>query len=283
MVQVRSGHPRRNARVYKAAAADVAKGHLHCPGYRIEIRLPVQRGQGLRRHSGSDKGLRWAPRLPGLPAPPGSGTPSRVITGCLDAGPGHPPLPVVPFPGLPSPEPPAPAYRLPASAAGARFSVRVTGSKTGYSTLSRTSAATTAVAKGSLAGPAPRITGTTKVGYVLTAFAGAWSPAPVSLRYQWYRSGVAVAGAAGASYRLPSGAAGATYTVRVTGSKTGYNTLARTSAATARIAAAYVPPAPAAYYANCTAVRNAGKAPLYRGQPGYRSALDRDSDGIACE
>jgi hypothetical protein len=37
------------------------------------------------------------------------------------------------------------------------------------------------------------------------------------------------------------------------------------------------------YYANCTAVRAAGKAPLYRGQPGYRSALDRDNDGIACE
>jgi Excalibur calcium-binding domain len=24
-------------------------------------------------------------------------------------------------------------------------------------------------------------------------------------------------------------------------------------------------------------------APLYRGQPGYRSALDRDDDGVACE
>ncbi|WP_018349112.1 excalibur calcium-binding domain-containing protein [Longispora albida] len=37
------------------------------------------------------------------------------------------------------------------------------------------------------------------------------------------------------------------------------------------------------YYANCDAVRAAGKAPLYRGQPGYRDALDRDKDGIACE
>ncbi|WP_216638603.1 excalibur calcium-binding domain-containing protein [Mycobacterium colombiense] len=24
-------------------------------------------------------------------------------------------------------------------------------------------------------------------------------------------------------------------------------------------------------------------APIYRGQPGYRSGLDRDNDGIACE
>ncbi|KAB8288624.1 deoxyribonuclease [Bifidobacterium ramosum] len=37
------------------------------------------------------------------------------------------------------------------------------------------------------------------------------------------------------------------------------------------------------YYKNCAAVRAAGKAPLYRGQPGYRPALDRDKDGIACE
>lgn len=38
-----------------------------------------------------------------------------------------------------------------------------------------------------------------------------------------------------------------------------------------------------AYYKNCSAARAAGAAPLYRGQPGYRSALDRDGDGIACE
>ena len=37
------------------------------------------------------------------------------------------------------------------------------------------------------------------------------------------------------------------------------------------------------YYANCAAVRAAGKAPLYRGQPGYASHLDGDNDGVACE
>lgn len=51
--------------------------------------------------------------------------------------------------------------------------------------------------------------------------------------------------------------------------------------------AAPAPAAPAApadvYYKNCDAVRAAGKAPLYRGQPGYDSHLDRDGDGIACE
>jgi competence protein ComEC len=37
------------------------------------------------------------------------------------------------------------------------------------------------------------------------------------------------------------------------------------------------------YYQNCTAVRNAGAAPLYKGDPGYSTQLDRDKDGVACE
>lgn len=38
------------------------------------------------------------------------------------------------------------------------------------------------------------------------------------------------------------------------------------------------------YYKNCDAVRAAGKAPLYAGQPGYATPrLDRDGDGVACE
>jgi hypothetical protein len=42
-------------------------------------------------------------------------------------------------------------------------------------------------------------------------------------------------------------------------------------------------PAPAANYANCSAARAAGAAPVYAGQPGYGSHLDRDGDGVACE
>jgi hypothetical protein len=43
------------------------------------------------------------------------------------------------------------------------------------------------------------------------------------------------------------------------------------------------PPAGAVYYANCTAVRAAGAAPIHRGDPGYAPKLDRDGDGIGCE
>jgi hypothetical protein len=36
-------------------------------------------------------------------------------------------------------------------------------------------------------------------------------------------------------------------------------------------------------YANCTAARAAGAAPVRRGDPGYGTHLDRDGDGIGCE
>lgn len=41
--------------------------------------------------------------------------------------------------------------------------------------------------------------------------------------------------------------------------------------------------APSAYYSNCDEAKAAGAAPMYRGSPGYRRALDRDGDGIACD
>jgi hypothetical protein len=37
------------------------------------------------------------------------------------------------------------------------------------------------------------------------------------------------------------------------------------------------------HYSGCGEVRAAGKAPLHAGEPGYRSAMDPDGDGIACE
>lgn len=57
-------------------------------------------------------------------------------------------------------------------------------------------------------------------------------------------------------------------------------TTVETAPATTR---ATVPATVAVSYANCTEVRNAGKAPLRRGQPGYSTSLDRDGDGIACD
>ncbi|GAA0804604.1 excalibur calcium-binding domain-containing protein [Spirilliplanes yamanashiensis] len=46
-------------------------------------------------------------------------------------------------------------------------------------------------------------------------------------------------------------------------------------------AAAELPPGE--FFATCAEVRAAGRAPLRRGEPGYRAELDRDGDGHACD
>jgi hypothetical protein len=59
---------------------------------------------------------------------------------------------------------------------------------------------------------------------------------------------------------------------------------ATTGAATTATPRSTAPPTAASvYYQNCTEARAAGAAPLYEGEPGYRSGLDRDHDGVACE
>lgn len=55
-----------------------------------------------------------------------------------------------------------------------------------------------------------------------------------------------------------------------------------TTAAPAPPATTAPQPAQAAFR-NCTEARNAGAAPVHRGDPGYGSHLDRDGDGVACE
>jgi hypothetical protein len=42
------------------------------------------------------------------------------------------------------------------------------------------------------------------------------------------------------------------------------------------------PKPPAVYYKNCGVALAEGAAPILRGEPGYRSGLDPDGDGVAC-
>lgn len=118
--------------------------------------------------------------------------------------------------------------------AGTQLAVTVTGAKSGYTTKAVTSAAAT-VAKGTLTGATPTISGTAKVGSTLTARAGTWAPAPVTLTHQWLRNGAVISGATATTYKLTSADKGKRITVRVTGTKAGFASLAKTSAATATI------------------------------------------------
>ena len=72
-------------------------------------------------------------------------------------------------------------------------------------------------------------------------------------------------------------------TTRATAAPTTRATTPSTTAAPVTQPATTAPPSPSVYYANCAAARAAGAAPVYRGDPGYGSHLDRDGDGVGCE
>lgn len=84
--------------------------------------------------------------------------------------------------------------------------------------------------------PTPTISGTAKVGSVLTAVPGTWSPAPVTVSYQWFKNGVQIFGATGNTYVPTADDAGARITVRTLGVKPGYTGMAKFSAQTAAVA-----------------------------------------------
>ncbi|AWF99731.1 hypothetical protein BEH61_14590 [Clavibacter michiganensis subsp. insidiosus] len=123
----------------------------------------------------------------------------------------------------------APTYAVTVADVGTQLSVSVTGSKTGYAPTTKTSASTIRVAVPTLTGAVPVLSGTASVGKVLTASPGSWSPAPVALAYQWTRNGIAVAGATAATFALTAADKGKTIAVKVTGTKTGYTILTKTS------------------------------------------------------
>jgi beta-glucanase (GH16 family) len=80
--------------------------------------------------------------------------------------------------------------------------------------------------------PTPKIRGTVAVGKTVTVDAGTWRPAPVTLSYQWLRNGREIPGATAGSFAITSVDAKTTLSVRVTGQKTGYTTVATTSSGT---------------------------------------------------
>ena len=121
----------------------------------------------------------------------------------------------------------------------------MTGSEPGYNAIAKTSAGTAKVAVADLTKTSkPTITGTAKVGTTLTASAGTWSPAPVTLNYQWYRGGTAISGATKSGYTLVNADAGKAITVAVTGSKTGYASVRLESAPLASVVKASLEAAP---------------------------------------
>ncbi|MBO9626641.1 MAG: hypothetical protein J7484_09735 [Microbacterium sp.] len=78
------------------------------------------------------------------------------------------------------------SYSPTAADVGKYVYVVVIGSKAGYTTVATQSAWRGFVSEGTITAGTPIVTGTLKVGSVLTANAGSWGPAPVALSYRWY-------------------------------------------------------------------------------------------------
>lgn len=129
----------------------------------------------------------------------------------------------------------AKTYALTASDAGKTITVTVTGYKVGYAESVKTSAASAPVV-GTLVAARPRITGTAQVGSIISADPGVWGPAPVTLTYQWYRSGVAITGATTINRKLLIADQGHSMSVRVTGTKPNYVSTSATSMETRPVA-----------------------------------------------
>ena len=102
---------------------------------------------------------------------------------------------------------------------GARVNVKVTVSKAGYTTRSATTPAITVGKAVITLKSAPRITGATSLGSILTANVGTYAPAPSAYAYQWYRNGAAISGARYRTYRLTAADNGRSITVRVSASR----------------------------------------------------------------
>ncbi len=139
----------------------------------------------------------------------------------------------------------AQSYLLVAADKGKRIRVKVTGSRDGYLPVTRTSSRTGKIVVGVLTPkPTPTIGGTAAVGQVLAVDTGTWGPAPVKLAIRWLRSGDAIKGATAATYRLTAADRGKRIAVRVTGSKSGFKAISRTSTATAKVVAGTLDPTP---------------------------------------
>ena len=102
----------------------------------------------------------------------------------------------------------------------------MTGTKTGYTTETETSAPTAPIAPAAFTKtPTPIVKGAPKVGSTLSGSTGTWTPAPTTVNYQWYANGIPVSGATSTKYRLTTAEAGTTITFAVTGSRAGYTTV----------------------------------------------------------
>ena len=131
----------------------------------------------------------------------------------------------------------AATYTLTPTDVGAVIKVKARGAMVGYVTKTVTSPGTSKVALGTYTIRSnPRFTGTTKVGKKLTVHTGRWQDNGRTLGVTWYRDGVRFKAGTSKTYTLTSKDKGTRITAKVSYKRTGYKTVFKSTAATAKIA-----------------------------------------------
>jgi hypothetical protein len=114
-------------------------------------------------------------------------------------------------------------------AVGDAVTVTVTGTRVGYTAVTKTSEPTGAVASGDLAAtPSPALSGKPQVGRGITAVPGRWDDG-TTLTYQWLRDGAPIPGATRATHDVTAADHRSILSVVVTGSKPGHVSVSRSS------------------------------------------------------
>jgi hypothetical protein len=124
------------------------------------------------------------------------------------------------------------AWTLVEADLGASMSLHATISKPGYASTTVVSNAVgpvQAATSSFVTVPTPVVTGTVKVGRVLTVTTGNTSPVASKITRQWLRDGIAIPGATASKYTLVNSDAGRLISVRVTYAASGYTTEVRES------------------------------------------------------
>jgi hypothetical protein len=126
-------------------------------------------------------------------------------------------------------------YAVDSADVGASFTVEVTGSKSGYSSVTKTSAQTAAVSLATFRyWSVPKISGTAKVGKTLTVNSGLWDSG-TTVSIEWLRAGVPIAGATGRTYKLTTKDKGKQISVRMVAENDGYESKTVVSAKTGKV------------------------------------------------
>jgi len=131
--------------------------------------------------------------------------------------------------GVPIPGATNATYKVTSSDVAKKLSVTVTASRADTVTASKTSSQVTVPLQKFVVAKKPSIAGSPVAGAKLTAYVGIWAPTPSAVKYQWYRNGATINGATSKYYTVKSSDLGKKLTVKVTASRTGFETTSATS------------------------------------------------------